>query len=185
MADPMLALTDHVKAGDDLMMRLKSARARKDIAEHVCALRRWHRDLRPLVQAYSAPLAESLRMLNPRRKEYERVAGTYTSLAQIRLLMTTATALYRLSPHLANAAPVKRKNKGGRPKHQYPELVEAARKELLAQVARGDKLVKAKAFEAALKPLGLDGDKYERLVRWLYDQEWDLAALGKPVSRIK
>ena len=99
--------------------------------------------------------------------------------------MTTATALYRLSPHLANAAPVKPKNKGGRPKHQHPELVKAVQKGLVAQVERGDKLVMVKAFTAALKPLELDGPEHERLVRWLYGQEWDLVALGKPVSRIK
>ena len=110
MADPMLALTDQVRAGDDLMMRLKSARAPNDIAKYVRALRRWHRDLRPLVKTYNAPLAESLRMLNPRPEEYQRVAGNYTSLAQWRLLMTTATALYRLSPHLSTA----RRGKPGR-----------------------------------------------------------------------
>ena len=109
-ADPLVAVAAHAKTGDRLLLRLKSARERGKIAEYVCALRRWHRSLRPLVQAYSAPLAESLRMLNPRCKEYERVAGNYTSLAQWRLLMTTATALYRLSPHLLTA----RRGKPGR-----------------------------------------------------------------------
>ncbi len=174
MADPMLALTDQVRAGDDLMMRLKSARAPNDIAKYVRALRRWHRDLRPLVKAYTAPLAESLRMLNPRPEEYQRIAGNYTSLAQWRLLMTTATALYRLSPHLANAAPVKPKNKGGRPKHQHPELVKAVQKGLLAQVEKGAKKpIKSRAFRAALEPLKLDGDEFDARMAWLYNQKWD------------
>ena len=103
-------------------------------------------------------------------------------------IQSHAVRMHRLEglfKRIGSAAPAKPRGKGGRPKHRHPELVKAVQKELLAQVARGDKLVMAKAFEAALDPLGLDGDKYERLVRWLYDQEWDLAALGKPVSRIK
>ena len=110
-ADPMLAITAHVRAGEDLLLRLKSARERDAIAKYVRALRRWHHELQPLVEAYSVPLAESLRILNPRPEEYQRVAGDYQGLAQPRLLMTTATVLYRLAPHLANAKPVRRQGR--------------------------------------------------------------------------
>ena len=111
MTDPLIPIAHHVEKGDALLLALKSARERGRIAEHVCALRRWHRAMQPLVAAYSAPLAESLRQLDPRPEEYARVGGAYTSKAQVWLLMTTATVLYRLKPHLSA---VRHRKKPGR-----------------------------------------------------------------------
>ena len=118
-ADPLVAVAAHAKTGDRLLLRLKSARARGKIAEYVCALRRWHKALYPLVEAYSPALAESLRQTDPRPEEYARVYGKYSSLAQFRLLMTTATALYRLKPHLA--AVRSRKTPGRKPGQGYKD----------------------------------------------------------------
>ncbi len=118
-ADPLVAVAAHAKTGDRLLLRLKSARERGKIAEYVCALRRWHKELQPLVEAYSTALAESLRQQDPRKKEYRRVSGVYSSLAQIRLLMTTATALYRLKLHLAAVRP--RKTPGRKPGQGYKD----------------------------------------------------------------
>ena len=102
MTDPLVAIAKHAKKGDALLLRLKSARERGEIAQLVCNLRQWHHELYPLAEAYSVPLAESLRQQDPRPEEYARVADReYIGAAQPRLLMTTATALYRLKPHLA------------------------------------------------------------------------------------
>ena len=63
------------------------------------------------------------------------------------------------------------KNKGGRPKHQHDEIVEAVLKELSAQVEQGAKKpTKSRAFWAVLNPLELDGAEHEALMKWLYDE---------------
>ena len=160
----------------------------------VAAERRWVRDLLLAVEPWGELEQSRYEPLNAFSKDEKDFVRdhldkvTFEDDEQYYAIKCHAVRMHRLEglfKRIESAAPAKPRGKGGRPKHRHPELVKAVQKELLAQVARGDKLVMAKAFEAALDPLGLDGDKYERLVRWLYDQEWDLAALGKPVSRIK
>ena len=134
MTDPLIPIARHVEKGDALLLALKGARERGKIAEHVRALRRWHRALRPVVAAYNAPLAESLRRLDPRPKEYARVADKeYCGYAQPLLLMTTATVLYRLKPHLSA---VRQRKKPGRKAGQgrYDDV--AAIKEISRLVAQ-------------------------------------------------
>ena len=103
--------------GDDLLMGLMRAKTRDNVAHHIRALRRWHGFLKPPAQAYSEPLAESLRMMNPHPEEWARVAHIinypkrYMGEAHRLLLLTTATALYRLAPHLATAKPRQRNYK--------------------------------------------------------------------------
>ena len=121
--DPIGRLTDLYKAGDTDMERLKRATERNAIAQLVRSLRRWHKELQEATREYSPSLAAALWKMNPRSKEYARVAGTYSSFAQRLLLMTTATALYRLAPHLADAKP-KRKT-GPKKKNLNKHIAEA------------------------------------------------------------
>ncbi len=116
MTKPILTLTEMCREGDAALERLKRARSRDDVAHWVRTLRDWHRDLQPPAEAYSPPLAESLRKMNPHPEEWARVAdallsGRYIGEAQRLLLLTTATALYRLAPHLAKAGPVRKEGR--------------------------------------------------------------------------
>ncbi len=169
-------LHEKCKAGDALMPRSIYARTRDEVAQHTCALRRWVREILPSAEALGLTAGRRVYPEDHETTSVHRVIAHPLVInrhgkipkAQLITLVMTAALLYRLRPHLGPA-----KGKGGRPRHEHPELVEAVKTELLAQVARGDKLVKAKAFEAALKPLELDGDEYEARVAWLYKQKWD------------
>lgn len=162
----LLKLTEHVPAGDTLLERLKRARARRDIARLVRALRKWHRELQPIAAAYSVPLAEGLRKMNPRPEENARVHGVIFSPlvvnrygkiyeAQRRMLVTTATALYRIAPHLA-AVPAK--DKGGN--REIPE------DDIIAEIHRlrvTGKLIIEDAIRRVI-PEGLTEVENERMI---------------------
>ena len=121
--NPIALLTDLYKSGDNYMERLRRATERKDIARLVRSLRRWHGDLQAPARAYSPALAAALWKMNPRPKEYARVVGVYPSQAQMLLLRTTATALFRLAPHLADAKPMRKT--GPKKKDKKKEIAEA------------------------------------------------------------
>lgn len=125
----LLKLSELSRTGAADMKRLKRTRDRDETARLVRALRRWHGEIIRTAEDYSGPLAQALWDQNPRNYEYARVAGEYPSLAQARLLMTTATALYRLAPHLANAKPVRKT--GPKPRRAPEALAEFHRLRVL------------------------------------------------------
>ena len=128
--NPIVRLADLYAEGDDLLMRLRRAETRDDVAHGVWAIRRWRHEVIDAATAYSVTLAESLAYLNPAPHETVRailpryIGGgeRYRSAHRV-WLVVAATILTRLGPALAKAEPARRQ---GRPKTKGGKLDDSA-----------------------------------------------------------
>ena len=175
MSEVWKQLTVHAVEGRRLKKRLRYAGTRETVAEYVCELRRWHRDLLPLAEACGISLGID-DAYYPTEQEARPVVGPLVERplvtnrrgeiteAQRTMLVVTAAALSRLAPVLATLAPMPPKSPGGRPSLDPPARIAAIEQELREQRRRGEKRNKEGAIKAVLKREGMEpgGVEFER-----------------------
>lgn len=116
MTDSRQRLAAHARAGRVNLDHLLRARERDDIARLMRRLRRWHRELLPLAQAYDPAMVPYLEILRPKPEELQRIwrwLGDLPSGYQRGLCNAVEASLVRVNDDLMRRADVLPKGKGG------------------------------------------------------------------------
>ncbi len=157
-------LHEKCEAGDAIMTRLIYARTRDDVAQHTCALRQWISEILPSAEALGLTAG---RRVYPESHEttsvhrvilHPLVVNRHDVIpeAQRKTLVITAALLYRLRPHLGPA-----RGKGGRPRIDPPERIEAIAAELREQKRQRRKPIKERAIKKVLDRIDFGEDPQE------------------------
>lgn len=131
MVDSRQRLAAHARTGRVDLDHLLRARDRDEIARLMWRLRRWHRELLPLVEAHDPAMVPYLEILRPKPEELQRIwrwLGDLPSGYQRGLCNAVEASLVRINDHLMRQPGAMPRGKGGN-RRQFDDgpIVEKAR----------------------------------------------------------
>ncbi len=158
-------LHEKCEAGDALMTLSIYAGTRDEVAQHTRALRRWISDILPSAEALGLTAGRRVYPKDHETTSVHRVIlrplvvvrrNGVMAEAQRKTLVMTAALLYRLRPHLGPA-----RGRGGRPRIDPPERIEAIAAEMRDQKRQRRNPIKDRAIKKVLDMIDIGEDPQE------------------------